>query len=86
MYYIVSEICIAGRFLEGCFYCYSQQIISAVAKESLNPYNFIQRAPETQNLSYWNTESNKKKKCKIRLNNKNTCKILCEMQYLKDRL
>ena len=50
MYYIVSEICIVGHFLEDCFYCYSQQNISAVANESLVPYNFIQRAPETQNL------------------------------------
>ena len=41
MYYIVSKICIGGRFLEDCFYCYSQQIISAVANESLIPYNLI---------------------------------------------
>ena len=28
------EICIGGYFLEDCFYCYSQQIRSAVANES----------------------------------------------------
>ena len=51
MYYIVSEICIGciGRcFLEDCFYRYCQQIISAVANESLIPYNLIKRRPETQ--------------------------------------
>ena len=70
MYYIVSEIYIAGRFLESCFYCYLQQIISVVAKESLNSYNFIQKAPEKQNLSYWNMECHHKSnqtKFKIRL-------------------
>ena len=49
-YYIVSEICIGGHFLEACFNCYFQQIISAVANESLIPYNLIKKAPETQNL------------------------------------
>ena len=48
---MVSEICIGGRFLEDCFYCYSQQIISAIVNESLIPYKkLIKRAPETQNL------------------------------------
>ena len=41
MYYIVPEICIGGYFLEDCFYCYSQQLQSAVANESLIPYNLI---------------------------------------------
>ena len=50
MYYILSGIYIGGHFLEDCFYCYSKQIISAVAKESLTPYNLIQRAPETQTI------------------------------------
>ena len=50
MYYIVSEICIAGRFLQDCFYCYSQQITSAIANESLTSYNFIKIAPEAQNF------------------------------------
>ena len=50
MYYIVLEICIGGRFSEDCFYCYLQQIISAVASESLIPYDLIERAPETHNL------------------------------------
>ena len=47
IHYIRSEICIAGRLLEDCFYCCSQSIIS---EESLIPYNRIQCAPETQNL------------------------------------
>ena len=50
MYYIVSGIYIGGRFLEDCFYCYYQQIIFAVANESLIPYNLTKRASETQNL------------------------------------
>ena len=50
MYHIVLEICIDERFLEDFFYCYSQQIIFAVAKESLIPYNLIKRALETQEL------------------------------------
>ena len=50
MYHIVSEIFIGGRFLEDCFYCYSQQIISAAANESLIPHNLTKRAPETKNL------------------------------------
>ena len=49
-YYVVSEIRIGGRFLEECFYCYSQQIISDVVNVSLIPYNLIKRAPATQNL------------------------------------
>ena len=49
--YIVSEIWIGGRFLEECFYCYFQQIVSAIANESLIPYkNLIKRGPKTQNL------------------------------------
>lgn len=39
-----------GRFLEDCFYCYSQQIIPSVANESLIPYNLTKRVTETQNL------------------------------------
>ena len=50
MFYIVLEICIDRFSLEDYFYRYSQQIIPAVAKESLIPYNLIQRAPETYNL------------------------------------
>ena len=38
MYYIVSETCIGGHFLEDCFYCYSQQIKSVVANKFLIPY------------------------------------------------
>ena len=44
MYYIKSEICIGGHFLEECFYCYSRQIKSDVANESLVPYNLIKSA------------------------------------------
>ena len=48
MYYIVSEIYIGGLFLEDCFYCYSQQIISTATKES--------RFPITLSKSTRNTE------------------------------
>ena len=50
MFYIVAEICIGVRLLEDCFYCYSQQIISTVANESIISYNLIKKAPKTQNL------------------------------------
>ena len=43
---MVLEIYIGKRFLEHCFYCYSQQITSAVAKEFLIPYNLIEREPQ----------------------------------------
>ena len=44
MYYIVSEKCIGVHFLEDCFYCYFQQIKSALFNEYLIPYNLIQGA------------------------------------------
>ena len=45
MYYIVLEICIGiWHFLEDCFYFYFQQINSAVANESLIPYNLLKKA------------------------------------------
>ena len=44
MYYIVSEICIGGCFLEDCFYCYFQQTKLDVANEFLIPYNLIKMA------------------------------------------
>ena len=51
MYYIVSEIYISRRLLKDG--CYSQQIKSAVAKESLIPYNLKHKTTkhktETQN-------------------------------------
>ena len=50
MYYIVPDIYIVGTFLGDSFYCYSKQIVFAVAKESLIPYNLTQRAPGTKNL------------------------------------
>ena len=48
MSYIVSEICIGGRFLEKYFY--SQKIVSTVANKSQIHYNLRKRASETQNL------------------------------------
>ena len=54
IYYIVSEICIGGNFLEECFYCYSQQIKSEVANKFLTPYNLIIRAPDFFCLLTWN--------------------------------
>ena len=85
MYYMVLEICIAGSRLEDCFYCYSQEIISAVDNESLTPHNLIQRAPETQNLVTLNVTPTQIKKIKDtdqfleqkilfhkKINNKNT--------------
>ena len=65
MYYIVLEICVGGSFLEDCFYCYSQQIISAVGSEYLIPNNLVKRAPETQNLQYCKT------KCQPKPNQRN---------------
>ena len=37
IHYLVWDICVGGR-LEDCFYCCSQQIISAVAIDFLIPY------------------------------------------------
>ena len=102
MYYKVSEICIAGHFLENCFYCYSQQIVSVVANESLNAYNFIKRVPEKQTFNTVTPNANPNQ-IKINvtntamfldqkilfyrnINNKNTCKIVCKMECLKNRL
>ena len=48
MYYIEPELYNGIRFLKQS--CYSQQIISAVAKESLILYNLTQRTPETPSL------------------------------------
>ena len=80
MYYIMSEICIIGLFSENCFYSYSQQNISAVANESLIPYNLTKTAPETQSTFNWycNTECHPKlnqKKYEIQLSflNKRFC-------------
>ena len=39
-------MCIDGRFFEGCFYYYSQQILSAAANESLIPYNLLKKVPK----------------------------------------
>ena len=64
MYSITSEIYIGGRYLEDCFYCYFQQIISAVANEYLILYHLIKRAPETHSL-YCNTECPPKSNQKV---------------------
>ena len=50
MYYIVSEVYIARRFLKDG--SYSQQTLSAVAKESLISYDLTERVPVSQNLLY----------------------------------
>ena len=65
MHYIVSEIGIGGIFLEECFYCYFQQIISVATNEFLIPYNLIKKTPETENLQYCNTECQPKPNQKI---------------------
>ena len=63
----MPKICIGGHFLflEDCFYCYSQKIISDGANESLIPYKLIKKAPETQKSSYCNSE------CQPKPNQKN---------------
>ena len=86
------QICIRRRFLEDCFYGYSQQIVSAVANESLIPYRLIKRSKQIKNKS----NKKKKKKYKIQISywnkkilfytnisNKNTRKIVCKIQCLK---
>ena len=50
MYFIESEICIGGCFLEGCFHYYSQQVTSDVANETLIPCNPANRRPGTKNF------------------------------------
>ena len=59
-YYIMSEICISGRFKTGPYFS-SQKFISVVANESLISYNLIKRAAEIQNLWYCNTECQPKR-------------------------
>ena len=102
IYCIKSEIQIGRRFLKNRFYCYCQQIIFAVAKESLIPYNFTQKAPETQNLQYYKTKCHTKpNKTEMKyssvffqqqlllhtnINIKNTYKLIYKRQYLKNDL
>ena len=71
MYYIASKICIGGYFLKDSFHCFSQQVIYAVANESLILYNIIKRVPETQNLQYCNTECQPKPNQNNNNNNNN---------------
>ena len=95
-HYIESEICIVGRFLEDCFYCYSQQIISTAANVSLIPYNLMKVIwdsvtpnPNTnQTLKTLNTTQFLEQNIffHTNINNKNTCKIACKMQCLKNGL
>ena len=100
VYSIMSEIYIGGSFLKDCLYCYFQQVISAVTNEYLIPYNFIKRAPETQN-HYCNTECQPKPIQKVgkysldfrrkdffctNINSKNMCIIVCKIQCLKNFL
>ena len=96
MYYILPEIYVGRRFLKDC--CYSQQIIFAVAKESLIPYNFTQRAPEIKNpLIIPNATLNQNQRnvkygsvfephllLHTNINNKNTCKLACKKQCLRN--
>ena len=70
MYYIVSEIYAGRHFLVNFLVNYSQQIIPAVANESVIPYNLTKRALETQKRQYCSTKCHPKpnhKKIKIRL-------------------
>ena len=92
MSYIVLEICSGGRFLEDCFYYYSRQIISAVANESLFPYNLINRAFNTVTLNVNPNQKKVKYRSVFRtkdffhtnINNKYTCKIVYKMQCFKN--
>ena len=52
MYFVVSETFTGGRFLDDCFYCYSKQIISALAIEFLSPNDYIK---ENQKQRTFNT-------------------------------
>ena len=61
MYCIVSEICTGGRFSEDCFYCYSQQIISAVTNESLIPYKKEHQKDRNSNTVTLNANPNQMK-------------------------
>ena len=54
MYHTVLELCNGGHFLKDCFYCYSQQIKSAVANEYLIPYNHMKKTPYFCYLLTWN--------------------------------
>ena len=90
MFYIVSKIDNGRLFLKDCFYCYSQQIISTVAKKSITLDKEYQQH-RTSNAVTPNTTQTKSNKCKIRFSllekrfcptHKNMCKIICRMQWL----
>ena len=66
MSYIVPEICVGAGFLEDYFYCYSQQIISVVANESLISNN-LQYKHRTFNTVTLNANPNQSRKRKIQL-------------------
>ena len=92
------QINIGGHFLKDT--CYSQQIISAVAKKSLICYNLTQITPEkTEPLILQLPPQTKSNKCKIQfsfserqllfhtnINNKNKFKLLYKKQCLQNEL
>ena len=82
IYYIVSEIFIGERFLEDGCYCHSQQFIYANTIESQ-----IHQKHRTFNIATLNTNPNQTEQkifSHANINNKNTCKIVCKKQCLKN--
>ena len=82
IYYIVSEICIGERFLEDGCYCHSQQFIYANTIESQ-----IHQKHRTFNTATLYTNPNQTEQkilSHANINNKNTCKIVCKKQCLKN--
>ena len=49
----MSEIYIGESFLGDCFHCYCQEIIPALAKEFLIPYNVTQKHREYRSSVKW---------------------------------
>ena len=80
MYYIVSEIYIGRRFLEDCFYCYFQQLVLAVVKESLQKY----RTKEPLILQHRMPPQTKSNKWKIRLSFLNKTFCSTQIQIIKN--
>ena len=80
MYYIVSEIYIGRRFLEDCFYCYFQQLVLAVVKESLQKY----RTKEPLILQHRMPPQTKSNKWKIRLSFLNKTFCSTQIQIMKN--
>ena len=61
----MSEVYIGRHFLKDD--CYSKQIISALAKESLIPYNLTLKRPRPFILWHKMSPQTKSNKCKIKL-------------------